>query len=184
MKFRGGAFSAVLLSAVLFSPAALAELAYTVTSLNVRAGPGAGYPLVATLPGGYAVDIRACSGSWCSVRAAGITGWTSARYLSVGGAPAPAPSYSTSTVIIGGGVDPFWDDDDPFFWGPPPAWGPPPYWHRHRPWGGPFWGGPRWPAGPRWGRPTYGGPGPVRPPWQRPHWGGGSPSSPTGRHGR
>ncbi|PYE89286.1 SH3 domain-containing protein [Phyllobacterium leguminum] len=180
MKLRSGIFSAVLLSAALFSSAALAELAYTVGSLNVRTGPGPGYPRVATLPGGYAVDIRACSGAWCRVNAAGITGWTSARYLSVGSAPTPvAPSYSTSTVIIGGG-DPFWDDDDDGFWSPGPGWGPPPYWHRHRPWGpGPFWGGPRWPAGPRWGRPSFGGPGPAFPP----PWRGGGPntSSPASR---
>lgn len=191
MKLRGGVFSSVLLSAVLFSSAAFAELAYTVRSLNVRTGPGAGYARVATLPGGYAVDIRTCSGAWCRINAAGITGWASARYLSVGSLPAPAPSYSTSTIIIGGGGgDPFWDDDGPFddgpFWGGGPGWGgPPPYWHRHRPWGGNpgFWGGPRWPAGPHWGRQTFGGPGPARPPWYR-GGGGFGTSSPLDHRGR
>ncbi|YBV95738.1 SH3 domain-containing protein [Phyllobacteriaceae bacterium JZ32] len=168
MSLRGGIFSAVLFSAALFSTSALAEIAYTTGSINVRTGPSAGYARVATLPAGADVDVGACSGGWCRISTGGIRGWVSARYLSFGS----QPSYSSgsSVVIIGPGPDPFW--------GPGPFWGSPPYWrHRHH-WGPrPFWGGPR-----------FGGPGPVLPPrpvWGGPHWGGPhfgpGPAFPHGR---
>ncbi|RCS24981.1 hypothetical protein DUT91_05940 [Phyllobacterium salinisoli] len=151
MNLRGGFFSTVLVSTVLFSPSsAQAEPAFANATVNVRTGPGAGYPRVATLPVGTEVDMGPCSGGWCRVSLPRAGGWASARYFSVGS----APGYSSNTVVIlGPDLDP-----DPF-------WGPPPFWrHRHRPWGP----GPALPP-PHWGAPSWTGPGPVLPP---PYWHG------------
>ncbi|PRD44474.1 ligand-binding protein SH3 [Phyllobacterium phragmitis] len=171
MNLRGGIFSAVLLSTVLFSVSpALAEDAFTTAALNVRTGPGVGYARVATLPPGAEVDMGVCRGGWCRVSTGRVSGWASARYLN------SAPGYSSGNRVV--------------IVGPGPFWGPPPFWrHRRHHWGPgpvrrrPYWGAPSWTApgpvlpppywrGPRRGGPHFRGPGPVRPPHIRP-WGPG-----------
>lgn len=72
-----------------------AHAAYTTGSVNLRAGPGTGYYVIATAPPGAFVDVRKCGGSWCKVKYRGIVGWMSARYIA-GGAQRylPAPRYA------------------------------------------------------------------------------------------
>jgi uncharacterized protein YraI len=58
---------------------------YTTTALDLKAGPGASYPVVATIPAGDSVTIYGClSGwSWCDVGWQGDRGWAAGRYLEV-----------------------------------------------------------------------------------------------------
>lgn len=60
--------------------------AYTSGSLNVRVGPGVGYPKITTLSPGAPVDVHYCQPSWCEIGFWGGSGWVSASYL-VTGAP-------------------------------------------------------------------------------------------------
>lgn len=64
-----------------FPASALADNAYTTGALNVRTGPSAGYPKIATLPAGLSVTVTSCQGSWCRIREGGIRGWVSSNYL-------------------------------------------------------------------------------------------------------
>lgn len=169
--------AAIFAAAVAFPTIAFAAPAVVSASVNLRAGPGANYARIATLPAGSRVDAGSCRAGWCRV---GGGGWISARYLSFNAyRPAYVPQSSTTVIIDATG------DDD---WTPPFGWGP-----RWQPgWGGPgWWPGPRRPHGwgpdrpPRWphrgpGRP-YWGPGPVI----GPQWGnhGGGPRWPGGRGG-
>lgn len=65
------------------------------TDLNLRAGPGTQYGVVALLPVGSTVDTGGCGNGWCQVNFGGYSGYVSARYLDVGGAvyAEPAPVY-------------------------------------------------------------------------------------------
>jgi uncharacterized protein YraI len=50
---------------------------FTVTDVNLRAGPGGGYPVVDRLPAGARVRVQGCVGryTWCSVAWRGEWGW-------------------------------------------------------------------------------------------------------------
>lgn len=63
--------------------AALAARGYTTTSVNMRAGPGTAYPVVAAVPGGANLTIYGClnDNSWCDVNWSGNRGWISADHL-------------------------------------------------------------------------------------------------------
>lgn len=63
------------------SIAASARPAVVTTDLNVRSGPGTGYPVISSIPTGASVNVGRCTGSWCQVGG----GWASARYLAFGG---------------------------------------------------------------------------------------------------
>jgi hypothetical protein len=66
------------------SGAAFAAEAMATTDLNVRSGPGTGYPVIGVLGSGQSTTIRGClqSGTWCAISQGGEEGWVSARYLS------------------------------------------------------------------------------------------------------
>jgi uncharacterized protein YgiM (DUF1202 family) len=51
------------------------------TVVNVRAGPGGGFPIVGVLAAGERVRIDHCRGPWCLVRQSGPDGWVDANYL-------------------------------------------------------------------------------------------------------
>lgn len=54
----------------------------TASSLNLRAGPGTGYSVLAVMPGGATVDVIAGpSGSFYNVRYGTTTGWAHGSYL-------------------------------------------------------------------------------------------------------
>jgi uncharacterized protein YraI len=74
------------LSAVLALPnLALALDAVAVTDLNMRAGPGSQYPIVATIQSNGAVDILGClpEAQWCQVHWQGHEGWSYSEYLAI-----------------------------------------------------------------------------------------------------
>ena len=107
------------LAIVTTTVAASAAPAVATGSVNVRTGPGTGYPRVDTLRRGEQVDVQYCRGSWCYVEKRGPDGWVSANYLRSG-----RPSWDN-------GWDNDWHDrwDNPR----PPRWDHnpprPPHWN-------------------------------------------------------
>jgi Bacterial SH3 domain len=69
---------------------AAAAPAVVQSSVNLRTGPGTGYEVIAAMPGGAAVDVMGCSGSWCQVNFDGTLGFASRNYLDIGVATGPA----------------------------------------------------------------------------------------------
>lgn len=63
------------------------EIAYTTANLNMRAGPGTNYPVIATVPRGRGVTVFGCTPDyrWCDAAFVNVKGWVSGRYLSYGG---------------------------------------------------------------------------------------------------
>ena len=58
----------------------LAEAAVTADWVNVRSGPGMKYPVVQVAWPRSPFTVHDCSGRWCSVTVAGVSGYMSARY--------------------------------------------------------------------------------------------------------
>lgn len=86
MLLRSLAIAVVGLGLGIAAPTvASAYPAFTTGSVNVRTGPGVGFPKITSLVRGTGVDIRYCQPSWCRVGYWGGSGWVSASYLSVGG---------------------------------------------------------------------------------------------------
>ncbi len=74
----------VLLCGALLVPfAASAETGFASTRVNLRAGPGTHYPVLAVVPSMASVHILGCLDgySWCDVTWGVTRGWVSARYL-------------------------------------------------------------------------------------------------------
>lgn len=72
--------------AVALPSAAFAAMSGAVTTdLNLRAGPGTSYQVLDTVPNGGAVAIDGCveGGNWCRVTYGNVSGYASARYLTV-----------------------------------------------------------------------------------------------------
>jgi uncharacterized protein YraI len=74
--------------------------ATTTAWLNMRTGPGTGYPVILSIPVGGQVAVYQCTTNqtWCEVGYGGRIGWSSARYLNfaggggaVSGDPEPQP---------------------------------------------------------------------------------------------
>ena len=77
-------FKSVLIAALLLAPtAALAAPGIVTVSTGLRAGPGAGFPLVDRIPGGARVNIHGClrGNAWCDVSFTDDRGWVSSQYL-------------------------------------------------------------------------------------------------------
>jgi uncharacterized protein YraI len=66
--------------------AGVAMAAVATTDVNVRSGPGTGYPVVSGLSAGQYASIVRTSGGWCYVNKAGTDGWVSCAYLTGGSA--------------------------------------------------------------------------------------------------
>lgn len=62
--------------------AATAAGAFASTVVNVRAGAGIDYAVVAVLGAGQPVEIDYCRGAWCLIQQAGPDGWVNANFLS------------------------------------------------------------------------------------------------------
>jgi uncharacterized protein YraI len=77
--------------------AANAANATTTGNLNMRAGPGTTFPVVAEVPAGAPVQIYGCvkGGSWCDTAWASQRGWVAGAYLTAiwRGAPVPVATY-------------------------------------------------------------------------------------------
>ena len=78
----------------LLIPAA-AEAAYTTGAVNIRTGPGTGYPVIVTAAPGAFVNVQNCVPAWCQVGYQGVVGWMSSGYIAQGGNAyyAPKPYY-------------------------------------------------------------------------------------------
>src|SRR6266567_4911008 len=77
-------FRTALVAALLFAPtAALAAPGIVTVSTGLRAGPGAGFPLVDRVPEGARVNIHGClrGNAWCDVSFSDDRGWVSSQYL-------------------------------------------------------------------------------------------------------
>jgi uncharacterized protein YraI len=73
-----------LVAALLLAPtAALAAPGIVTVSTGLRAGPGAGFPVVDRVPEGARVNIHGClrGNAWCDVSFADDRGWVSSQYL-------------------------------------------------------------------------------------------------------
>lgn len=73
-----------LVAALLLAPtAALAARGIVTVSTGLRAGPGAGFPLVDRIPEGARVNIHGClrGNAWCDVSFSDDRGWVSSQYL-------------------------------------------------------------------------------------------------------
>ena len=94
------ALKSMLGLAAMLPVAALAETAYTNTTVNMRAGPNAQFPLVAAIPAGLPVYVNGCVAgyTWCDVTVNGQDrGWIYADYLSY-------PYQNQPVTIISGGA--------------------------------------------------------------------------------
>jgi hypothetical protein len=114
---------------------AAAEPALVTRNINLRAGPGTSFPIVASIPGGSTVDAADCKGEWCSVHFGKHAGHAIRTALDFGdgagppGGPPVAGAVPPPPVVYG-----------PPVYGPPVVYGPGIYW-------GPGWYGRR-----RWWR--------------------------------
>ena len=86
---------AAAVGAALFAPTvASAALADVTGAVNMRTGPGVGYPIIQVLPAGARVDSYCAGGTfWCQVTYGGVTGWVSSSYLAHVGFLAPPPVF-------------------------------------------------------------------------------------------
>ncbi|WP_102225595.1 SH3 domain-containing protein [Acidimangrovimonas sediminis] len=101
-----GACLAALATLGAAMPAMAATGAVTVSTLNLRAGPGTGYPVVRVLPAGAQVTLYGCTGDtrWCDAAWDGGRGWVSASYVEVTYHGAPRPLTPGTLAIVGLGV--------------------------------------------------------------------------------
>jgi uncharacterized protein YraI len=117
-------FGALLCSAT----AAMAKPAYVLGSVHLRAAPGTGSEVLATIPGGSLVDATNCTGGWCAVHWRDMNGFSIQSALDLSGRVprgGPPPGY------VRGGPPVYYEDAPP----PPPVYYGPYYrpwrWHRH-----------------------------------------------------
>jgi len=89
-------FLAAAVISVFFSVSAYAESAVVVGNrVNLRAGPGTGYYVIATLDSGTTVEvIDRSNGAWYAVQYAGYTGFISSSYLGLQDNYQLIPEYS------------------------------------------------------------------------------------------
>lgn len=94
-------FKTTLLAATFTAGAACAQSplaggqAVAFTDLNLRAGPGVGYPVVGVIPAQTPVQVAGClaAESWCRVALSGTEGWASGDYLTTVLDDAPVAIY-------------------------------------------------------------------------------------------
>lgn len=95
----------LLLSCIglLWSIPAFAQWGTTRNAVNMRAGPGAEFPLVSWLPRSTSVRIVGCTSGWrwCDIVSGRTRGWIHSRYLS--------GVVRGRTPVIGFSVQSYWD---------------------------------------------------------------------------
>ena len=93
------AFGLVVLAAsVLPGQAVAQQQARALTALNVRSGPGTGYPVVDALYKGEVVTIDRCrANGWCFIRHPGRNGWVASKWL---GAPKTAGNNCGFKLVV------------------------------------------------------------------------------------
>jgi uncharacterized protein YraI len=103
---------------------AAAEPALVTRNINLRAGPGTSFPIVASIPGGSTVDAADCKGEWCSVHWGKHAGHAIRAALDFGDGSEPPPGAPV------GGAPPAVVYGPPVVVGPPVVYGPGLYWGR------------------------------------------------------
>jgi uncharacterized protein YraI len=84
---------------------AAASPGMTTASLKLRAGPGTGFGILATMPPGSPVNVLGCGGQgWCRIAFAGFTGYANAAYLNMGGGAGPGVVAVAPVAVIPGPV--------------------------------------------------------------------------------
>ncbi len=143
MRLSGVAKGAgmTLAGLALAATAAMAAPGFVTQNINMRAGPGIDYPLVAQLPQGTQAEIFGClpGWSWCDVGVQDLRGWVAGPGLQLvyDDQPEPLAGYGIAAglPLIGFDVDrywgryyrgrPFYHDEDRFrgerFHGGPPG---------------------------------------------------------------
>lgn len=83
---------------------ALAQLANTIQSVNVRAGPDASLPIVTWLPANEPLRVVGCTEgwAWCDIVAGRTRGWINAKYLS-------STARNRSVPIVTFDLPAYWD---------------------------------------------------------------------------
>lgn len=124
MKKFAAITAVVFAMALGMSGAAQAAPGWTSNALNLRAGPGVNYPLVARIPEKASVEVEGCleNWSWCNVFWRGKYGWTSGRHIELKkikhhGGPHHASSETMPPVVVYN-VNEYWDRhyrDAPFY---------------------------------------------------------------------
>ncbi|WP_337998025.1 SH3 domain-containing protein [Oleispirillum naphthae] len=109
MKYLpAAAFGCLMLAA---APAWAAE-GYTLSGVNLRAGPGTGYPVLAQMPPGIPLAIQGClaGGSWCDVASGPLRGWVSGRYIggALGGPPVVSVQIGAPFLVFD--LASYWDN--------------------------------------------------------------------------
>jgi len=153
---------------------ALAQIAYTSTAVNLRAGPDQSYPLVLRVLGGTQVQVFGCLEDyrWCDVGVGFERGWVYAANLFYPYQSQRVPIYgygpSLGLPIVSFTIGPYWD----LYYRNRPWWNNRSYWYQRPP---PYYY--NRPASPPYYRPP-----PPRPPPPRPPSTGRPPPPPgTGR---
>jgi len=83
---------------------AAAEPAVVGSTLNLRAGPGAAFNVIAKLPAGTRLDVQNCGEEWCRVAVGRSSGYVNRALLRIGAdsyasaAPHPAPVEPKATL--------------------------------------------------------------------------------------
>jgi uncharacterized protein YraI len=184
----------ILLCLLLGLPtAALAQLAYTTSTVNMRAGPDSSYPLVLRIFPGTQVNVFGCldNWSWCDVGVGPDRGWVYAQYLGYPYQDQRVPIYGYGPTlglpIVTFTIGPYWDN----YYRNRPWWNQRNYWYQRPP---PYYRPPPPPSyrPPSYHPPPHGGrpppprppPGGGRPPPPRPPPGGGRPPPPPPGGGR
>lgn len=109
-----GASLAALMGLTLLAGAARAAPAYTNQGMNLRAGPGVDYPLLASLPPGTRAEVFGCldGWSWCDVATGGLRGWMAGAGLQVvyDDQPEPLPGYGAEIglPLVGFDFNNYW----------------------------------------------------------------------------
>lgn len=161
MKTGRRLLPSLLLAVALVPAAARAEPAVTTQDVNMRAGPDASYPRVATLGRGVTVDVVGCveGWQWCDVIVGPNRGFVAASYLSYG---YPSYGYSTAPVVISQGgpnlgipliafsIGSYWGS----YYRGRPWWNDRNRWYAHRVAPAPAWRGP---SGYAWGHDDHRG---------------------------
>ena len=77
----------------------LAQTAFTVQAVNVRAGPDRVFPLVTWLQAGTPVNVIGCTSGWrwCDVITGRTRGWVYSRYLNFVRSRAPIITFSVGS---------------------------------------------------------------------------------------
>jgi len=82
------------------SAAAEARPVLVTADLNVRTGPGTGYPSVGVIRGGSNADVGRCFQGWCEISWGPLRGFSSQAYLD-GFGPPPAVYRPAPPVYYG-----------------------------------------------------------------------------------